>query len=106
MTTNPSARAKAVTDPDPFPSGYATNGAALLPLPAAGRGSGGGVDAPTNPTSRYSVRPRSELTRIGKRAATTPAAGSRLPPSRRNTGAMNSWNVKIADVGNPGRTAT
>ena len=32
--------------------------------------------------------------------------GTRSPASRRITGATNSWNVKIAEVGNPGRIAT
>ena len=52
------------------------------------------------------MRPRSELTRIGSVAST------RLPPlggqagEARITGATNSWNVKIADVGKPGRITT
>src|SRR5206468_859649 len=57
----------------------------------------------TRPTRRYSVRPRSELTRIGSRADTTVAVSSRRPANRRIIGATNSRKVKIAEVGKPGK---
>src|SRR3712207_5694675 len=90
MTTNPSARLNADTEPDPLPIGYA----------ASPRRPG------TRFTSTYSVRPRSLLNRAGSSAATVAAASGLRPPRRRTQGATNSWNVKIAEVGNPGRIAT
>src|SRR5215470_13372587 len=54
MVMKPSAPLNAVTEPDPLPIGYAAR-------PPAPR---------TRPTSRYSVRPRSEFTRIGSIADT------------------------------------
>src|SRR5439155_5698167 len=60
----------------------------------------------TRPTRRYSVRPRSELTRMGKRARTIWEGSAGRPANRRMTGATNSGNVKIADVGKPGRMTT
>src|SRR5215468_2438963 len=90
MVTNPSARLNAVTDPDPFPIGYA----------ARPRGPS------TRLISRYSVLPRSEFTRTGIRAVAVVVVSAGRPPSRRITGATNSWNVKMADVGKPGRITT
>src|SRR5215470_13779034 len=86
----PSAPLNAVTEPDPLPIGYAAR-------PPAPR---------TRPTSRYSVRPRSEFTRIGSIADTVCRRSRGTPAYARITGATNSWNVKIADVGNPGRMTT
>ena len=60
----------------------------------------------TRLTSRYSVRPRSLLTRTGIRAVRVSRRLGRGPPRCRITGATNSWNVKIAEVGKPGRIAT
>ena len=61
----------------------------------------------TRPTSRYSVRPISQLTFTASRARHRRSRSSgRGRPSARITGATNSWNVKIAEVGKPGRTTT
>ncbi len=69
-------------------------------LPAVGR------EKRTRPTRRYSVRPISLFTFTASRAGTTARASADRPASRRNTGATNSWNVKMAEVGNPGNTTT
>ena len=86
----PSAALNAVTEPEPLPIGYAAS-----------------PDSPrTRPTSRYSVRPRSEFTRIGITASTVRRSSSARPAYARITGATNSWNVNTAEVGNPGRITT
>ena len=51
-------------------------------------------------------RPRSEFTRIGSVAVTTCRRSSGRPAKARITGATNSWNVKMAKVGKPGRMTT
>ena len=86
----PSARPNAVTLPEPAPSGYAASPS----LPS------------TRSTSEYSARPETEVILIGATAFTARIASSGTPERRRNRGATNSWNVKTADVGNPGRTTT
>ena len=53
-----------------------------------------------------SVRPNSEATRTATVAATLASAVSGSPAMRRKAGATMSWNVKIAEVGKPGRTTT
>ena len=90
MVMKPSAPLKVVTEPEPLPIGYAES--PCCPC--------------TNPTSRYSVRPRSEFTRMGSVAATLCRRSAGRPAKARITGARNSWNVKIAEVGNPGRMTT
>ena len=54
----------------------------------------------------YSVRPRSDAVRTGSTASTTSARAGGSPAMARSTGATNSWNVKMAEVGKPGSTAT
>ncbi len=58
----------------------------------------------TSDTIRNSVRPRSEATRIGSVASIRSTVSDGRPAKARITGATNSWKVKIAEVGNPGRT--
>ena len=90
IVMKPSAPLNVVTEPEPLPIGYAD----------------GPCGPCTRPTSRYSVRPRSEFTRMGSVAATVCFRSAGRPAYARITGARNSWNVKIADVGNPGRMTT
>ena len=80
-----------VTEPDPLPIGYATSSPR---------------ESDTSRTSTYSVRPISDDMRNGRRANVRAAACADVPASARTTGATNSWNVKMADVGKPGRTTT
>ena len=49
------------------------------------------------------MRPRSEAMRIGNVAGSRSACSAGSPAKARITGATNSWKVKIAEVGNPGR---
>ncbi len=53
-----------------------------------------------------SARPGSEAMRTGTFAATCASARGGRPASRRSTGTIMSWNVNIAEVGNPGRMIT
>ena len=97
MVAKPSARLKVVTLPEPCPIGYAASDVpAVHPRSVVS----------TNPTSRYSVRPISLLTLTASLAGTTVRSSEPRPASRRITGATNSWNVKIAEVGKPGSTTT
>ena len=52
------------------------------------------------------MRPISLLTFTASLAGTAVRSSAPRPASSRMTGATNSWNVKMADVGNPGSTTT
>ena len=92
MVAKPSARLNVVTLPEPCPIGYA---ASDVPAPSSA--------VSTSPTSRYSVRPISLFTLTASLACTTVRSSEPRPASRRITGATNSWKVKIAEVGKPGK---
>ena len=89
--TNPSARLKAVTEPLPLPMGQALSS----PAPSS-----------PSPTSRYSSRPRSERVCIARRALRVSRRCGGRPAMSRSSGATNSWKVKTAEVGKPGKITT
>ncbi len=99
MRTKPSARLNAVTLPLPLPIGYA----ASAPSDA---GPGSAPARATSPTSRYSRRPRSERVLSARRARTLSRRCGARPAISRIAGATNSWKVKTAEVGKPGRITT
>src|SRR5262245_9744673 len=68
ITTKPSARLNAVTDPEPLPRGKADKVAESLRDASSRCGATRLHDDSTSDTNKYSVRPRSELTRMGSTA--------------------------------------
>ena len=90
ISRKPSAWEKLVTAPEPLALGNAT-----------GRSS-----PATSVTSANSLRPSSEAIRTGTSASITRAASGGRPARARITGATKAWKVKIAEVGNPGSTAS
>ena len=96
----PSAVAKLVTAPLPRPRGKASSPA---PPPVSSPASSG---AGRRAAMTNSVRPISDGMRSASVASTMSGASAGRPARMRMSGATKRWNVKRADVGNPGSTAT
>ena len=75
-------------------------------LDPSNKSSGTSVKSKTRIAKRGNVRLRGALFMPAMRARTVSRFSAPLPPSSRSTGATNSWKVKIAEVGKPGRITT